>query len=113
MNSTAEHGLVNSKAVKTFGWITPIFPMTSPRRMISAHLPGKYAGSEITLFYFRKSIIIKKLTSCRKARLLPCVQHSAQPTMPCSNQAMLLILILGKLVLEERFFTKQEHDDIY
>lgn len=43
--SRAEQGFVISNFVKTSGCKTPIFPIGIPWQIISAHLPGKNAGS--------------------------------------------------------------------
>jgi len=43
--STAEAGILSSKAVNTSGCSTPSFPITFPFAQISAHLPEKNVGS--------------------------------------------------------------------
>ena len=45
--SRAAHGMFNSNLVSTSGCRTPKRPMDLPFTIISAHLPGKYVGSEI------------------------------------------------------------------
>lgn len=44
--STDEHGFVSSKDARTFGWMTPILPITLFLSRISAHRPAKYAESK-------------------------------------------------------------------
>ena len=45
--SRAAHGMFNSNLVSTSGCRTPKRPMDLSFTIISAHLPGKYVGSEI------------------------------------------------------------------